>query len=308
MDSVTQFSLGAVIGLAVSPKKTIKIALISGLVATIPDLDIFLSHPDDLTSTIRHRGFSHSLFYLSVISPLIALFLYKFFSLISYFRWWLLVFLALTTHPILDSLTIYGTSLFLPFSDHKVMIGSIFVIDPIYTLPLIVSVGYLFIKKKMLQIKGISFNTIALVFSQAYLLLTLLIQQALIPSEKSFATPTPFNSLLWRVVTVNDDYIEQYFVNILGEKGKKIQVENRHYLKSINTNEVDKYANFSSDFYNLKIVNDQLVLQDLRMGSIENPAFSFIIAKFIEGEWNLITPYRNKIHFDLQGMYGNKKL
>ena len=98
MDSITQFSLGAVIGIAVSPKKTPKVALISGLVATIPDLDVLFSYPDALTSTIEHRGFSHSLFYLTLISPLIAALLYKFFDLLSYFRWLILVFLVLTTH------------------------------------------------------------------------------------------------------------------------------------------------------------------------------------------------------------------
>jgi hypothetical protein len=42
------------------------------------------------------------------------------------------------------------------------------------------------------------------------------------------------------------------------------------------------------------------------MGSIENPTFSFTIAKFKNNKWNLITPYKNKMNFDLQGMYANK--
>ena len=308
MDSITQFSLGAAIGIAVSPKKTVKVALISGLVATIPDLDIFLSHADDLTSTIKHRGFSHALFYLSLVSPLIAVVLYKYFALMSYFRWWLLVFLVLITHTILDSLTIYGTSLFLPFSNLKVMIGSIFVIDPIYTLPLIISVSYLFIKKKPLFIRNISFNTVALIFSQVYLLSTFFIQQSLLPSGKSFATPTPFNSYMWRVVVMEDDYIKQYFVDLFGNKGSEIKVENRHYLKNINSQAVDKYANFSSGFYNLTIDNDQLILQDLRMGSIQNPSFSFVVAELNDGKWMSVTPSRNKVNFQLKSAFRNELL
>jgi hypothetical protein len=42
------------------------------------------------------------------------------------------------------------------------------------------------------------------------------------------------------------------------------------------------------------------------MGSIENPAFSFTIAKFKNNKWSSVTPYKNKINFDLQGMYKNK--
>ncbi len=306
MDSITQFSLGAVIGIAVSPKKTPKVALISGLVATIPDLDILLSYPDALTSTIQHRGFSHSLFYLALISPLIASLLYKFFDLISYFRWLILVFLVLTTHPILDSFTSYGTSLLLPFSDFKIMIGSIFIIDPIYTIPLSISIGYIFIKKKVLMINNFSFNTIALIFSQIYLLFTFIVQQSILPSGKAYATPTPFNSVVWRVVVVEDDFIKQYFVNIFKGKGVEIKVENRHYLQSINQQVVDKYANFSSGFYNLEVVDDKLILKDFRMGSITNPSFSFIIAELINDQWVAVLPSRNSMNFNADKMFGNE--
>ena len=306
MDSITQFSLGAVIGIAVSPKKTPKVALISGLVATIPDLDILLSYPDALTSTIQHRGFSHSLFYLALISPLIASLLYKFFDLISYFRWLILVFLVLTTHPILDSFTSYGTSLLLPFSDFKIMIGSIFIIDPIYTIPLSISIGYIFIKKKVLMINNFSFNTIALIFSQVYLLFTFIVQQSILPSGKAYATPTPFNSVVWRVVVVEDDFIKQYFVNIFKGKGVEIKIENRHYLQSINQQVVDKYANFSSGFYNLEVVDDKLILKDFRMGSITNPSFSFIIAELINDQWVAVLPSRNSMNFNADNMFGNE--
>ena len=306
MDSITQFSLGAVIGIAVSPKKTPKVALISGLVATIPDLDVLFSYPDALTSTIEHRGFSHSLFYLTLISPLIAALLYKLFDLLSYFRWLILVFLVLTTHPILDSFTSYGTSLLLPFSDFKIMIGSIFIIDPIYTIPLSVSIGYIFIKKKVLMINNFSFNTIALIFSQLYLLSTFVIQQSILPSGKAYATPTPFNSILWRVVVVEDDFIKQYFVDVFGSKGIEIKVENRHYLKNINQQVVDKYANFSSGFYNLEVTDNKLILKDFRMGSITNPVFSFIIAELINDQWIVVLPSRISTKFNADNMYGNE--
>ena len=306
MDSITQFSLGAVIGIAVSPKKTPKVALISGLVATIPDLDIMLSYPDALTSTIQHRGFSHSLFYLALISPLISGLLYKFFDLISYFRWLILVFLVLITHPILDSFTSYGTSLLLPFSDFKIMIGSIFIIDPIYTIPLSISIGYIFIKKKVLMINNFSFNTIALIFSQVYLLFTFIVQQSILPSGKAYATPTPFNSIVWRVVVVEDDFIKQYFVNIFKGKGVEIKVENRHYLQSINQQVIDKYANFSNGFYNLEVVDDKLILKDFRMGSITNPAFSFIIAELINDQWMAVLPSRNSMNYNVDNIFGNE--
>ena len=307
MDSITQFSLGAAIGIAVSPKKTPKIAIISGLLASLPDLDILLTminDSNDLDSTINHRGASHSLFFLTLVSPLLALILFKFFNYIDYFRWWLITFLALTTHAILDSFTIYGTSLFLPFSDEKIMIGSIFIVDPIYTLPLLVSFIYLMVRKKPWLIKGKSFNTMALVFSHIYLLFGVIVQQIIVPTGHAFATPTPFNSYLWRVVKVEEGNISEYFVDIFGDQKTAISVKNQQSLREINLKSVNKYAKFSSNFYNLEVDNNQLILQDLRMGNIKNPVFSFVIAKKIDNKWKQVEPRRHTIKIDINAMFG----
>lgn len=304
MDSITQFSLGAAIGIAISPKKTPKIAIISGLLASLPDLDILIHYSNDLDSVVNHRGFSHSLFFLTLASPLLALIVFKVFNYISYFRWWLIAFLALTTHAILDSFTIYGTSLFLPFSDEKVMIGSIFVIDPIYTLPLLVSFIYLVIRKQPWLIQGKSFNTMALAFSQFYLLFGIVIQQIITPVGQTFSTPSPFNSYLWRVVKVDERNMSEYFVDIFGRKKSIILIKNQQALSKINPENVNKYAKFSNNFYNLRMDNNQLILQDLRMGNIKNPIFSFVIAKKIDNKWRKVKPYRHTVKIDVEAMFG----
>ena len=156
------------------------------------------------------------------------------------------------------------------------------------------------------MINNFSFNTIALIFSQVYLLFTFIIQQSILPSGKAYATPTPFNSIVWRVIVVEDDFIKQYFVNIFKGKSVEIKVENRHYLQSINQQVIDKYANFSSGFYNLEVVDDKLILKDFRMGSITNPSFSFIIAELINDQWMAVLPSRNYINFNADNMFGNE--
>ena len=304
MDSITQFSLGAAIGIAISPKKTPKIAIISGLLASLPDLDILIHYSNDLESVVNHRGFSHSLFFLTLVSPLLALIVFKVFNHISYFRWWLITFLVLITHTLLDSFTIYGTSLFLPFSDEKIMLGSIFVIDPIYTLPLLISFVYLLIRKKPWLIQGKSFNTMALVFSQLYLLFGIAMQQILTPAGHAFATPTPFNSYLWRIVKVDEENISEYFVDIFGNQKSAVSIKNQQSLKSISPENANKYAKFSSDFYNLKVDNNQLILQDLRMGNIKNPIFSFVIAEKIDNKWQQIQPRRYPVKVNISAAFG----
>ena len=55
-------------------------------------------------------------------------------------RWWLAMALALVTHPLLDAMTVYGTQLLLPFTHTPYAVGSVFIIDPLYTLPLLLGV------------------------------------------------------------------------------------------------------------------------------------------------------------------------
>ena len=51
-----------------------------------------------------------------------------------------MVWLCLVTHPLLDAFTVYGTQVLLPFSDYPVAWSTLFIIDPLYTLPLVVGV------------------------------------------------------------------------------------------------------------------------------------------------------------------------
>ncbi len=119
MDSLTQFALGSAIGIAVMGRRTApwKAALIGGLAGTVPDLDAFYNHGDPVSNMTLHRGNSHALFWLTLISPVVALGAAKLLREMDRFpRWWLAVWLALVTHPLLDLMTVYGTQLLLPFT------------------------------------------------------------------------------------------------------------------------------------------------------------------------------------------------
>ncbi|MGB1242405.1 MAG: metal-dependent hydrolase, partial [Chitinophagales bacterium] len=185
MDSITQFVLGAGVGEAVLGKKIGNKALLwGGLAGTIPDLDVVL-YPflDEVGRITVHRGISHSIFF--------AIFAGLFFGWLFY-NWyqkspdnnttlkdWALLFgLGFLTHSLLDAFTVYGTQLFLPFSDYRVGFNSIFIVDPIYTVPFILSIivcSFLERTSKMRRIVSIA----GLAFSTTYLCLTLV--------NKSFA-------------------------------------------------------------------------------------------------------------------------
>ena len=110
MDSITQFLMGAVVGqIILGPKKQGKGALIGGLIATIPDLDVIpLVKSSVITQLVHHRGLSHSLLFCGIIPVFGASLSQRYLSWnISFKRWYLVWFLAFTTHILLDLMTIF---------------------------------------------------------------------------------------------------------------------------------------------------------------------------------------------------------
>ena len=120
MDSLTQIVLGASVAEATLGKKIGNKAIFLGAIAgTIPDLDIVMRFfVDDLSASVMHRGFSHSLIFPFIIAPILGVLCKKIYSdldNVSQFEWNKMFFLTLLTHPLLDAQTTWGTQLFWPF-------------------------------------------------------------------------------------------------------------------------------------------------------------------------------------------------
>lgn len=139
MDSVTQAVLGAAVGQAVLGRQLgAKAALLGALGGTLPDLDVFFTDETSVDYFVTHRGVSHSLFF----GPLLALPLagagQRWRPQLGATRWWCFWMLVLLTHPLLDLFTNYGTQLFAPFSREPFAIPAVSIIDPVYTLSLLI--------------------------------------------------------------------------------------------------------------------------------------------------------------------------
>jgi inner membrane protein len=172
MDSITQAALGAAIGEAVLGKKVGgKGALFGAIVATIPDLDIiFLPFFDDVQSLAVHRGYSHSILF-SVVGAVFLVWLFKqmkWAQPVGITRLFTFSWLALVTHMLLDACTSYGTQLLLPFSNERVSFDSVCIVDPAYTLLLIIGVSVSIGMRKRNK-KSWQFNAMGLVLSTMYL-------------------------------------------------------------------------------------------------------------------------------------------
>lgn len=147
MDPISQGALGAAATLCLwgkserlSPKF---IAALGALSAMAPDLDVLIrSSEDSLLAIEFHRHFTHSLAF-SPLGATIALLPWLFLPKVRA-AWklaWCVSFVGYLTHAPLDCATTYGTQFFWPFSDYRVSLSWISVVDPVFTLPLLAFIG-----------------------------------------------------------------------------------------------------------------------------------------------------------------------
>ncbi len=315
MDSITQATLGAAVGEAILGRKIGNKAILWGALAgTIPDLDVlFMPFLDELSMITVHRGISHSIFFAIVAGLLLGwLFArwYKGDASNANFRDWSLLFgLGFLTHSLLDACTTYGTQLFLPFSDYRVGFNNIFIVDPVYTLPFLLSVLIcLFLKRQGRARRIVSY--LGLGFSTLYLCLTFTLKkvsnqafsQALqtqnIDYQRFTTGPTPLNCILWYCVAeVKDGYLIGYYS--LLDKDKNIEFEffeqQEHWVASMkNEYIIDRLIWFSKGYYIVRPKENGVRFFDLKFGKSslrtdlppeKTFVFYFDIDKQEDGSW-----------------------
>ena len=296
MDSVSQIALGAAVSVAVMGRRTTvwKAALWGAVAGTLPDLDVFIDHGDPIRNMVLHRAETHAPFWLTLFSlPFAAAVARLHGEWALWRRWWLAIWLALVTHPLLDAMTVYGTQLALPFSNHPFGVGSVFIIDPLYTLPLLIGAGWAIASKG--SRRGLAANAAGLVLSTAYLIWGVVAQQQVeriaraslaaqgIAAERVLVVPTAFNSVLWRVVAVDGAHFHEGFYSLLDD-GPRIAFDRFDRGTALEAelagmNGVQRIAAFSKGFYKLQQDGALLLVSDLRMGQEPTYTFAFAVAE-----------------------------
>jgi inner membrane protein len=322
MDSLTHIVLGAAIGEAMLGKKIGKKALLWGALAnSLPDIDVvanFFTNPVD--ALIIHRGITHSFFFGLIISLLLAFIFYKTHLkyALTYKDCLWFFFIAITAHDVIDVFTAYGTGLFEPFSHIRCSTNSIFVADPIYTLPLLISTVILLILKKSSPKRNLV-NKTGIIISSAYLLFTFvnkmnvdkIVRQSLMSENITYSdymtTPAPLNNILWYVmVNADSGYFTGYYS--IFDTDKKIALryvpKNEKLLNNFPDDPViEKLKFFSEGYYSVnKKDADEIYFNDLRFGQAAGWAktdsrfvFSYRL-KNVAGDY--VVPFR-RTHLDV---------
>jgi len=297
MDSITQFALGASVGEAVLGRKAGNRApLIGGIIATLPDLDSFIPWNDAVATFTYHRSASHSLLVLTAVTPLFTWLVLKLQPPLRAFRqrtFWL-IFLAFITHPLLDAFTVYGTQLFWPITDYPVSGSTIFIVDPAYTLWLLIGFMTAMVASRE-KVLGHRINTAGLILSSVYLGWTVVAKVIVdqkaeaalsaqnITFERFMTTPAPFNTAVWRIIGRDDDGYFDGFYSFLPDSAP---IRFNHYpsddglLDTISEHwPVQRLLWFTHGFYRVSLQGGDILITDLRMGLEANYRFIFKVAE-----------------------------
>lgn len=276
--------------------------LIGAGLGTLPDLDVFIDFGGAVENYTYHRGFSHSLFVLAPFSALLWLVLRHSWAPVrdEPLRWFAALSLALLTHPLIDAHTAYGTQLFWPLTVPPTSWATLFIIDPLYTMPLLVGVLVAAFNNKV----GGTALRVGLVVSTMYVGWSWVaqanvsrnVQDALAPLQLRdapvFLTPTPFNTLLWRAVVLTDDGYLEGFDSLVIDEGtmqfsahasEKNAIDDAGDIWAVN-----RLRWFARGFVKAHIDNDRLVISDLRMGQEPTYVFSHVVAARGNPHWNEI--------------------
>lgn len=298
MDSLTQIVLGGAVAAAVVPAAHRRRALVAGAVlGTLPDLDgipLALMGADAVTSVTWHRGPSHSLFVLTLFALALWWLLRRRWTPVrdAPRAWLLAIWLALVTHPLLDAFTVYGTQLLWPWPSSPVMWSSLFIVDPGYTLPLLIA--FIVVLCVGARDIGRRFVLGGLVLSSAYMSWSLVAKTLVDRAAESalatqgladaprFSVPMPLNTLLWRVVVMTPDGFMEGYRSLVADSGPMTFVPHRADTAALDAlrsePQVARLLWFTRGFMKAEADGDRLVLSDLRMGAEPDYNFRYQVA------------------------------
>jgi inner membrane protein len=233
MDSLTQAVLGSAVAYGCWHRQLGRRALGWGLFfGTLPDLDI-LAFPwlDPVQRLYWHRGESHALWAMLLGAALFAPLLARLHRAPAPPREPLTrraafagLWLVFASHVLIDVFTVYGTQLLAPFSRHGFGLNNLFIIDPLYTAPLLLGVLLAIVlrtprARRAANVAGLALSTAyvawsfvaqaraASVFAQAHLS-----AGREIAPGRFLTSATPLNTVLWRhVAEVEGGFLVGYW-------------------------------------------------------------------------------------------------
>tara|TARA_Y100001970_G_scaffold60363_1_gene76856 strand:+ start:579 stop:1598 length:1020 start_codon:yes stop_codon:yes gene_type:complete len=287
MDPLSQGTVGAAFAQSTANKNNIfKIGAIGFLAGLVPDLDVLIqSSTDPILFLEYHRQFTHSLFFIPFGSLFIALLIFPLVkSSMSLKTVYLASLLGYATHGLLDACTSYGTQLFWPFSNQRVTWNNISIVDPLFTIPILILVGTAIkTKKKIFSFFSIGWITfyLSLGFVQYERALSAAIELANERghnAERLTLKPSFGNLILWKSIYQHQ---ETFYVDAIRTArsstwclGESIRAFDYQYhlpnleKESQQKKDIERFRWFSQDY--LGYDKEKNIVTDIRYSMIPN--------------------------------------
>lgn len=303
MDSLTHIALGACMGEAFAGKTVGRKAMLWGALAqSIPDIDFLAGFWMNTTDNLlAHRGFTHSILFCIIITPLFAFLAERWHRPhnISIWKWVLFFGAVIFVHLFIDAFNNYGVGWFEPFSHYRISFNTIYVADPFFSIwPGIALTALLVLKRR--DKKRVFWWKFGLGMSFFYLsycvVNKLIIDSAVkkvfarqqIEPARYFTTPAPLQNWLWFVVAGND---KGYYVGYRSLFDSKATMPFEYFPRNDSllapvkiSEDIQHLIRFSQQFYTAEKYGDTLVFNDLRFGQVigwKNPTEKFAFHYYI---------------------------
>jgi len=228
MDIVTQGLLGGVLAQTVATKDEKRLATLAGVAAgLLADADILIrSANDPLLNIEYHRHFTHSLIFVPIGAFIAMCLLWPFMRQhVSWRRLYVFCLAGFSMSGVLDACTSYGTHLLWPFMDDRIAWNLVAIIDPVFSLILLVAlISGLLIRKRSLAAGGLVLSVLYLGLGFVQLQRAQAVTEQLASErghaiERQIVKPTLGNNILWRSIYIHDNriYVDAIRVSLLGD-------------------------------------------------------------------------------------------
>ncbi len=253
------------------------------------DMDVFIrSSEDPLLFLEFHRQFTHSLFFIPIGGLICALLLHLLYSKRNNLKFstsYAFSTIAYASHGLLDSCTSYGTLLLWPLTDHRFAWDNVSVVDPTFTIPILLLAIFALTKKKPWLART------ALVFGLCYLMLGVIQHNRAIDLAEQLAAqrghvtvrvqakPSFANLVVWKTIYETQDtfYVDAFRVGnettfYKGSSTAKLDI-NRDFPwldKSVQqAKDIERFRWFSSNYLAVDSNNPNRII-DMRYSLVPN--------------------------------------
>ena len=186
---------------------------------------------------------------------------------------YLFFFATFITHVFIDVCTTYGTQIFYPFDLYRASIHNISVIDPLYTLPLLLGIVGAFYFRSRANWSGLLISSLYMVFTFYNLSLARTafsqdLKEQDIPYERYMVAPTLMNNVLWNGIAETDSFY--YLAPLHLKRGRlqdfeRIRKDREGINAKVMENGGEVLAWFSEGYYEtIKQSDGDVMFKDLR--------------------------------------------